>query len=536
MSGRDYSVILGKDEETGEPTPIKVTEEGAIKADLGVAPVVGPAFGTEDGLPVKQIGPVEAITTPAPGTTAASAAEAEGREGIVVHLGSAVNQGAAGTDRWAMSDTTTQANTLATKGAVEAVEDAVDELEEDADATRTATESLLARERAERVTGHGEQRVAARKLITSFRPGNVENLDLYGFLGTGTHQIHATTRSQEIAVSGVSGQTETWQSHTKFPLPPMTPYAAFGVVAFSDAGQANQVREIALGDETEFVGLRLDGTDAYIVLKSAITGVAVPIPRASWLDPLDGTGPSGVTIDWTNFNTFEASGGVPGVMSGHASINEIRVLEIPAPANALTVLRHTEAPFRATITNNAVSSPGHIRIKGFGLFALGDYEPRVLPAPAPPTVVARSVGVGGLPVLSIRTKTNLPMAGGPPWRGLLLPRIADISANGGQVRWELIKNPASLTGAAWASAGDALGMEYDVSATAVTIGPGQVIANGTLATSIDSSRIDLAPIFKAFVHALRVRVDGIPDVLTLFVAATIGSATVRASFTVDVVG
>lgn len=389
-----------------------------------------------------------------------------------------------------------------------------------------------------RITGHGEQRTAGRKRITAFAANNVENLDLYGFTtaGSATHQIHTATRSQEIAVTGTNGDAITWQSHTNYPLPPGTPYMAQGVVAFSDAGQNNQLREIALGDSTDYVGLRFDGTDVSVYVMSALTGTPVSVPRASWLDPLDGTGGSGATIDWTNFNTFEATGGGPGISGAHASINEIRIVELPAWFNIAAALKHTEHPVRATVTNTGTSASGHIRIKCFTIDALGDYLPQVVPSAAPIVPSSRPVGTGGLPVLSIRAKTNLPMVGGPAWRGHLLAKIVDISASGGKVAWSLIENPSSLTNASWVSAGDASGMEYDVSATAVTIGAGKVIANGTLATSIDSARIALDSVFKGFAHSLRVRTDGIPDVLTLFVAATVGSADVRSSFLVDVVG
>lgn len=376
---------------------------------------------------------------------------------------------------------------------------------------------------------------APRHVITGFRAGNVENPDLFGFTtaGSGTHGIHAGTRSQEIAVGGGDGAAATWQSHTKYPLPTQTAFAILGAVSFSDAGQPNQVRRIQLGDDTDYLGLEMSGTDVAIVGMSGLTGLPFSVPRENWFDPLDGTGPSGVTIDWTAFNSFEVITGVPGVSLGRATINGIAIMNLPPDQNAAGLLKHTEQPLRAVILNSGASSAGHLRIRGFAVHSVGDYKPQVYPTPAPLTAITRSVTTTGLPLISLRAKTTL---GGQPWRGMLLPKTLDLSARGGNVRWQLVENPTALTGASWASGGAAVGLEYDVSATSMTLGAGRVIGAGTLASATDITR-DLTPIFEEHLsHPIRVRTDGVSDILTLFVAATIGSADVSATFLVDVFG
>ena len=390
---------------------------------------------------------------------------------------------------------------------------------------------------AARITGYGELRTAHRDPIVSFRAGYVENTDLFGFTGTGTHGIDATTRSQEIAIDGTDGATQTWQSHTHYQLPPSAAYLVVGAVAFSDAGQANQTRRIQIGDDTDYLGFEMRGTDVLVVGRSGITGATFEVPRSAWLDPLDGTGTSQAVIDWTKFNTFEAVGGVPGASRGRAWINGRAILDLPAHLNVGATLKHSEHPLRASITNTGPSAPGHVRIRGFAIAALGNYEQQVLPTTVPLITVTRQVSANGnpngLPVLSIRPKTTL---GGQPWRGYLLPRLLDISISGGTIRWELVENPDALTGASWVSGGDAFGVEFDVSATAYTLGAGRVIDAGSLEAGT-AGRIDLTPIFEEHdAHPIRNRIDGSRDLLVLVVRASLGSVNVTSRMVVDVVG
>jgi len=86
-------------------------------------------------------------------------------------------------------------------------------------------------------------------------------------------------------------------------------------------------------------------------------------------------------------------------------------------------------------------------------------------------VTLREVETAGLPILSIRAKTN---------NVLIVPLEFDIFS-GGNSYFELLVNP-TLTAASWASAGSGAGVELDVAATAVTggtrIASGYVVLSG----------------------------------------------------------
>lgn len=60
---------------------------------------------------------------------------------------------------------------------------------------------------------------------------------------------------------------------------------------------AGAVSRLGVFDDSDGVFLELDGTDAYVAVRKNTSTSRVP--RASWDDPLDGSGPSGVNVDFT---------------------------------------------------------------------------------------------------------------------------------------------------------------------------------------------------------------------------------------------
>ncbi len=64
-------------------------------------------------------------------------------------------------------------------------------------------------------------------------------------------------------------------------------------------GVANVLKFAGLSDGANGIELQLNGTAPRVVLYSDTTVGDQTIAQAAWDDPLDGTGPSGVTVDWT---------------------------------------------------------------------------------------------------------------------------------------------------------------------------------------------------------------------------------------------
>lgn len=398
--------------------------------------------------------------------------------------------------------------------------------------TETTLFALYSRKLEERLTGYGEQRIAARSEIFTFTAGTIEDTEILGFVGTGTHGIDAARRAQYIAVDGTNGQSQALQSNTNYPFPPSVPFAVYGVVQFSDAGVVGQVRRVQVGADDDFLGLQFDGTDVSIEILSALSGVPISIPRIGWLDPLDGTGPSAFDIDWTAPNTIEIVSGVPGANAGFAAINGIKILDLPAYLNVSGVMKRSTKPVRAIIYNTAAASPGAIYVRGFSIYALGNYRLPVRVRSAPASPVTRSMSSVLSPLIAVRVKSTL---GGEPYRGFCYPKQLTITNKSSSAILDVIlyRNPTSLTGASWADVSPRSGIQVDTSATAADLTNATALYVDVVQSS-SARTIDLTAVFEEHLsNLIRNRVDGTSDVIVVMCATSISNSDVRAGFVID---
>lgn len=69
----------------------------------------------------------------------------------------------------------------------------------------------------------------------------------------------------------------------------------------------NIVQEVWFGDDNNGLGFIADGTEFYFFIRSDTSGTPVmtKIPRSSWIDPLDGTGESGIVLDLSKAQIFQ---------------------------------------------------------------------------------------------------------------------------------------------------------------------------------------------------------------------------------------
>ena len=92
---------------------------------------------------------------------------------------------------------------------------------------------------------------------------------------------------------------------------------AFFTASFVNGGVANSLQHVGLFDDDDgyylgFGGTGVDGTDAIIGYKKG--GTQTNIKQNNWnVDHLDGTGPSDLTVDFTQMNVFKISFGWLGV-------------------------------------------------------------------------------------------------------------------------------------------------------------------------------------------------------------------------------
>lgn len=240
-----------------------------------------------------------------------------------------------------------------------------------------------------------------------------------------------------------------------------------------------------------------DGTTNYMVERSSVTGTLTNtrVAQADWnQDPLDGTGPSGLTLDsskaqilymdveWLGLGTVRTGFIINGAFVPAHNFDH---------ANLVTTTYITTAslPLRYEITNTAATS-GASTLKQVcsTVISEGGYELRGAQLTAGNGITSpRTLTTAATlyPVVSFRLKSTH------------LDAIAILTAvsilgitNNANYQWSVIAS-GTTTGGTWVSAGTNSAVEYNISGTAFTTGTGRVLATGYFqgsnqgATSVD---------------------------------------------------
>jgi hypothetical protein len=280
--------------------------------------------------------------------------------------------------------------------------------------------------------------------------------------------------------------------------------------------------------------LELDNTTVSFVERSFVTGAVVntPVAQASWnVDKMDGSGPSGVTLDLTKsqilFMDLEWLG-VGTVRIGFVIDGNFYVCHKFHHANILATTYITTAslPLRYEITNTGATS-GASTLKQICSTVLseGGYELNGLQqAIGIPINTPRTLGTAGTfyPVISLRLKAAR-------LDGIvILSAISAMPISTGNFNWQLVATGTTSGGAGWVSAGTNSCVEYNITGT--TFAGGRILVSGFFnATNQGSSQIDL---LKEALFKFQLERNGLtstPFELTLIVASDSGSDTLVAS-------
>lgn len=280
--------------------------------------------------------------------------------------------------------------------------------------------------------------------------------------------------------------------------------------------------------------IELANSVLYIVKRSSVSGVLVDtrIAQSSWSnDKLDGSGPSGLTLDiskaqilWMDIEWL----GVGSVRVGFVINGAFILCHVFHHANEITSTYITTAslPLRYEIKNTAGTS-GNSRLKQIcsTVISEGGYELRGLQqAVSIPITTPRALATAGTfyPIVSIRLKTtNLDAI-------IVMTALSMMGiGNGNNFNWQ-IRASGTTTAGAWVSAGDNSSVEYNITGTGFS--GGRILASGYLNSSNQGSpSIDILreALFKFQLE--RNSLTSTPYELTLVVAAGTANESIYAS-------
>lgn len=257
------------------------------------------------------------------------------------------------------------------------------------------------------------------------------------------------------------------------------------------APTANAVKRFGLFDDDDGHFIEANATEVRLVRRSSVTGSTVdtPVAQSSWsYDPMDGTGPSGVTLDWTKPQIMFLDQewlGVGKVRIGFVVAGAIYIAHeflFSNTGTTPTYFANPNLPQRyeivatganaATLTQvcGSVSSEGGFTIRGF---------------PVSYGSASRNVNGSGNSIELCALRLNSTYAA----KALIVPELIGVLApSNPSAEWRLLLNQTGSSGGTWLTPSTNSLAQVNVTRTGTPSG-GVELARGYLASANDAPAI-----------------------------------------------
>jgi len=283
---------------------------------------------------------------------------------------------------------------------------------------------------------------------------------------SGTVTRNAATSSADLNVTLVSGSRSLLQSKEYIQYIPGRTAQAYFAARFS-ANSANRKQRLGTFSDNDGLFFEYDNGVLYSVTRTSVSGSPVDtrVAQSSWnIDPMDGTGPSGITLNPENIQTYviQYQWHGAGVRVWGLSINN-RIIythkELSGTVTTNPWAKTGDFPLRGEVINTALAAnSATLRIQSFVALNEGSSFTAVQSH-----AVSRNTDVSlnnstFRPALSLRLKSSYNRA------ILEVDKIVAVSTSSDDLEVKIIINP-TLVGASWVSAGTNSIAEYDVSSS-----------------------------------------------------------------------
>ena len=345
---------------------------------------------------------------------------------------------------------------------------------------------------------------------------------------SGTATFNSAQGLVDLDVTAASGSEVIRETTKVFSYQPGKSLLVLNTFVMSAAKTNLRQRVGYYGTQNGFY-LEQNNTTVSFVERSFVTGSVVntPVAQASWnVDPMDGSGPSGITLDLTKaqilFIDLEWLG-VGTVRIGFVINGNFYVCHKFHHANiiATTYITTASLPLRYEITNTGATS-GASTLKQICSTVLseGGYQLTGLQqAVGIPVTTPRNLAVAGTfyPIVSIRLKTSPDRLDAI----VIATAISVVATTSGHYNWQVIAS-GTTTGGTWVSAGAGASVDYNITGTSFT--GGRILASGffNVAASGSSTQVD---ILKEALFKTQLERNGLtstPFELTVVVASDVG--------------
>lgn len=301
--------------------------------------------------------------------------------------------------------------------------------------------------------------------------------------GTASSTFNANEGLVNLSVGSASGDEIVRETTKVFSYQPGKSLLVLSTFVLGTA-KANLRQRVGYYGVDNGLYFERDGTSLYFVERSLVSGVATntSVAQASWnMDKLDGTGPSGITLDsskaqilymdveWLGLGTVRMGFVIDGVFIPAHSFHHANIL-------ASTYITTASLPLRYEMKNTAATS-GSSTLKQVcsTVISEGGYELRGLQqsiGTAVTSPITLTTAGTAYPIISIRLKTTRLDA------VVILTALSILGVtNNTNYRWQVIASGTTTAGT-WVSAGTNSSVEYNISGTAFTLGTGRILAGG----------------------------------------------------------
>lgn len=350
----------------------------------------------------------------------------------------------------------------------------------------------------------------------------------------GTTTFNANAGLVELAVTTTSGSEVVRESTKVFPYQPGKSLLVMSTFVM-EPGKAGLRQRVGYYGASNGIYLEKNGVNSpAFVERNSVTGsvTETSVSQTNWnQDKLDGTGPSGLTIDlakaqilwmdieWLGLGTVRIGFIINGKFIHCHSFHHANLINS-------TYITTASLPLRYEIKNiTATASSSTLKQICSTVISEGGYELRGLQQAIGTSITSPySLTTAGTfyPVISIRLKSTALDA-------IVVLSALSIMAAGGTANycWRIIES-ATTTGGTWVSAGSNSSVEYNLTGTA-TAG-GRVAAQGYFSASNQA----LAPtdILREALFKFQLERDGLsgtPYEITLAATASANTSTLHAS-------
>lgn len=343
--------------------------------------------------------------------------------------------------------------------------------------------------------------------------------------GTGVTTYLPNEAAVKMEVTGAGAGSVVRQSYRSFPYQPGKGLLVLATFVMDGSQNLNLTQRVGYYNAQNGVFFqRIDGTYSF-VLRSYVTGSvsdARTVNQSSWNgDKLDGTGPSGLTIDpskaqilWMDFEWL----GVGSVRCGFIINGQYIVCHTFENANVIANVYMTTAilPVRYEIVSTAAVAAS-MKAICCSVVSEGGFEQTSIDHVARRTTILPTISTTFLPLVSIR------LAAGRLGAVVLPNRVQMLPTTSQNYEIALVKNP-TLTSASWVAVPTDSNVEYDVSATAMT---GGSIVQTDYVTASGSGGVGNTsePTGYNWDLQLGASIAGVSDIYTLGVRVVSGATT-----------